>query len=230
MILSPPVLPPPYRRISSPSVTVADRSEYKAPSSLTSGFGALMELEYELRDATQRGRFENGTPRYDTIARVLWAQQGQLCANIALLGQRYELLPHPFRFRAFDEIPKRIATARTACRNKEDAALLDDLIAQHTDIVHKIRELVVKRADGQRGELILSQVSHHHDAMVWTLTGLRAEDEAIRVRGTQATSAGEIAGSAIGNWENEGGKGKLKTEQYTPVPASQWRSGGSNFQ
>jgi hypothetical protein len=235
MILSPSVMSPPYRRISSsvPSVPVADRSEYKtAPSPLTSGFGALMELEYELRDATQRGRFEEGTPRFDTIARVLWAQQGQLCANIVLLGQRNALLPYPFRFRALDQIPKRMAAARVICGTKEDSGLLDDLIVLHTDIVQKISELVLRGADGQPGELILSQISHHHDAMVWSLTALRAEDEAKRKREAQAASAGEFALSAVGNWEaeSEGGTGSVAGERYMAVPTSDWRSGGINFQ
>jgi hypothetical protein len=235
MILSPAVMPPPYRRISSsvPMLRIADRSECKTtPSPLTSGFGALMELEYELRDATQRGRFENGMPRFDTIARVLWLQQGQLCANIVLLGKRYALLPHPFRFRALDQIPKRMAAAHGASGTKEDSDLLGDLIVQHTDIVQKISELVLRGADGQPGELILSQISHHHDAMVWSLTALRAEDEAKRKRQAQAASASEFALSAVGNWEaeSESGTGSIAGERYMAVPTCDWRSGGINFQ
>jgi hypothetical protein len=90
---------------------------------------------------------------------------------------------------------------------------------------------VVKRADGQRGELILSEVSRHHKEMVLVLTDLRKDDAVTRDRTRPQTSSGSTIDAAFGVWESEGGGGKdMSADQRlrrAAPRAGAWRSDGA---
>ena len=181
--------------------------------SLTSGFGAVMEQERDLQASTLGCVGAETGPRSTDVDRILRHQETQLGANIALLGQRYEMLPSPGRFRALQ------GKARPPARRVAGAADDDDplraLIAQHVGLLGNIDVLIAQRPDGQRGELILNEVARNHEEMAWMLTALIKEDESVRDRLPSpviaAAAPAPTPGTTEGNWENEGGAARTAT-------------------
>lgn len=175
-----------------------------AQPSLTSGFGAVLEKEHDLQTATEgSSRFLSGHQARE-IDRILHHQHSRLGANIALLEQRYEALPNPQRFVNWNDLSRPPTKPRRTQSN--EAELLSDLIARHTDLLASIEALIGCAPDGQRGELILTEVSRSHQQMAWRLTALLKEDEAVaRLANDPGGQAPRSTTQAQENWENEGG-------------------------
>lgn len=178
------------------------RDNDTVPPPLTSGFGTVMEREYDLQALTRNYVGTASGPHAAAIDRILRVQQEKLGANIALLGERYETLPHPVRFDALRRHP---AIARTSAE-AEPLCALPALVAQHLGMLGNINTLIAQREDGERGELILTEVARNHEEMAWMLTALLKEDESVRDRlPLPVTATAPAAGSSEAGWENEGG-------------------------
>ena len=146
-----------------------------AQPSLTSGFGAVMEQEGNIQSATERGLGTDKGPNSAAIDRVLRNQGVRLGANIALLAQRYEMLPHPVRFESLHRRhgPLTLAPQATASGAGDT---LPSLIAQHRSLLRKIEMLIRQRPDGQRGEIILAEIARNHVEMASILATLINEN------------------------------------------------------
>lgn len=182
----------------------AGPDDQTAEPSLTSGFGAVLEHEHELKASVAGYIGTDESVHADAIDRILQNQQDRLSANIALLQERYEMLPHPSRFdalRAPLTPPSKARYTRTELRN---ADMLPTLVAQHRKMMGDIATLIAQRADGQRGELILGEVARNHEEMAWMLMALLNED-AVRDRVTIPVVGVPVTTVPEGNWENEGG-------------------------
>lgn len=182
-----------------------DLQNTTAQPALTSGFGAVIEKEHALQDTTE-GSLGHANGQHTTeLDRILRDQHSRLGANIALLEQRYEALPKPERFVSWNDRRHPPVTARR--KVSEDAIdLLPDLIARHTALLADIEALIHSMPDGQRGELILTEVSRNHEEMAWMLTALMRDDES--VKGIAHDTGGDAAHETRGaqeNWDNEGG-------------------------
>jgi hypothetical protein len=176
----------------------AGASNDTAQPSLTSGFGSVLEKEHDLQTATEGSFGHVRGNRTAEIDRILHHQHSRLGANIALLEQRYEALPKSERFVSWRD---RTRTPTKPRHMRCDAnKVLPDLIAQHTSLLASIDALIGCAPDGQRGELILTEVGRNHEEMARMLASLLKEDE----------SAKHIAHDRSGersqeNWDNEGG-------------------------
>ncbi|HVS52375.1 MAG TPA: hypothetical protein VHD62_08470 [Opitutaceae bacterium] len=152
-----------------------DLQNTTAQPALTSGFGAVIDKEHDLQTATEglvgHVNGEHGT----AIDRILRHQHSRLGANIALLEQRYEALPNPERFVHWnDRRHPPAAPRRLELRDTTEA--LPELIARHVGLLADIEALIGCVPDGQRGELILNEVSRRHEEMAWMLNALLKED------------------------------------------------------
>ena len=171
---------------------------------LTSGFGAVLEKERDLRSATEDSFGQASADHSTNVDRILHHQHSRLGANIALLEQRYEALPKPQRFVNWHDRGRPPAKPRRTERN--DAELLPNLVAQHTRLLMDIDALIGSAPDGQRGELILTEVSRSHEEMAWMLTALLKEDEsATRIAQDRSRECSGGSSLAQENWDNEGG-------------------------
>ncbi len=192
---------------------------------LTSGFGAVIEKERDLQAATRRAFGQVNRHHAHDVDRILRHQQSRLGANISLLEQRYEALPKPERFASWNE---RLHPTNTllGLEDRENSQVLPELVARHAGLQADIETLIELAPDGQRGELILGEVSRNHEEMAWMLTALLKED---------ATSAGVTDHDGDGtpnslnqaeeNWDNEGGLpgpvlGQLDPPKPCAAPAS----------
>jgi hypothetical protein len=180
------------------------RNNTAAPP-LTSGFGAVIEKERVLLSATAGSLGHASGQHSAEIDRILRHQHSRLSANIALLEQRYEALPNPERFARWNDrrapplTPRRIAP-------RDEPEVLPELIARHTGLLADIEALIDGGPDGQRGELILTEVSRNHQEMAWMLTALLKEDETVtRLPPEQGADASGATSGAQENWDNEGG-------------------------
>jgi hypothetical protein len=185
-----------------------DARNDSAQPSLTSGFGAVIEKEQDLRSATEGsfGRF-NG-PHSADLDRILHHQHSQLSANIALLEQRYESLPKPERFMQWHERARPPVHPRRV--QPDEIELLPGLVAQHTRLLADIDALIACAPDGQRGELILTEVSRRHEEMAWMLTALLKDDESTsRIAQERSGRRNGESIRAQENWDNEGGPVRL---------------------
>ena len=175
---------------------------------LTSGFGAVIGKEQELQAATRAQVGEDHGARAADIDRLLGEQQIRLGANVALLAQRYEMLPNPLRFEPI-HTPHRPLTRRRRTAVQVSRGVLHDLVARHVNLRRDLEALIALRADGQRGELILSEVRRNHEEMAAMLSAFL--DELLAVRDALPTPI--LARDATvprpmiseGSWENEGG-------------------------
>lgn len=175
-----------------------------AQPSLTSGFGAVIEKERDLQSATEGSFGLVRGPHSADLDRILHHQHSRLGANIALLEERYEALPKPERFVNWHDRARPPAQPRR--QQQDEAALLPELVAQHTRLLSDIEALINCAPDGQRGELILTEVSRSHEEMAWMLTALLKEDASMRRIANDPGS--ERIGESIRsqeNWDNEGG-------------------------
>lgn len=175
---------------------------------LTSGFGSVLELEHELQAATRETIAGVEGEHAVAIARVLHQQARRLDGNIALLGQRYEMLPHPARFQALqrERAPDAPVGTRWTDPPADRLGGLDALVVLHDGLIENIRRLTAKRPDGQRGALILAEVSRRHEAMVSVLAALIQGDDAPQARDA-AIAAERVLPERERDWENEGGRG-----------------------
>lgn len=175
---------------------------------LTSGFGAVIEKEQELQAATKAQVGEDHGARAADIDRMLGQQQIRLGANLALLAQRYEMLPNPLRFEPI-HTPHRPLTRKRRTAVQKSRGVLHDLVARHVSLRRDLEALIALRADGQRGELILSEVCRNHEEMAAKLSAFLDELLAVRdalpmpIVARHATLPRPIISE--GSWENEGG-------------------------
>ena len=172
---------PPKRFASSlsfrPIVTRATASrDNTAQPALTSGFGAVLEQEEDIQSWTQKCLDTGHAPHSAAVDRILRHQDIRLGANIALLAQRYQMLPHPARFQTLQERHPRLSPSPEPTV-ADAGSVLPGLIAQHLDLLQKIEALIRQRPDGQRGELILAEIARNHEEMAWKLTALLNEDD-----------------------------------------------------
>ncbi len=161
-----------------------------------------MEQELKLQSSTEDGLAWANGPQAESILLVLRDQQARLGANVALLEQLYEMLPHPERFGV---LRAKLAEARTNAAGPDPSAQLPELIAQHLRLLRHIEILVGEGLDGQRGELILRQVARSHQEMAWGLTALIKVDYTEQDRVIPPIVPMPAAAAAVERWENEGG-------------------------
>jgi hypothetical protein len=174
-----------------------------AQPSLTSGFGAVIEKEYELQSATE-GSFGQVSGEHPIeLDRILRDQHSRVGANIALLEQRYERPPSPTCFVNWQDRSRPFITPGHARRAETE--LLPGLIALHTKLLSDIEALIDCAPDGQRGELILTAISRNHEEMAWMLTALLREDETVVPFPDNVASHEKGSSSAEESWDNEGG-------------------------
>lgn len=182
-----------------------DRQNDTAQPPLTSGFGAVIEKEHDLKSATEGSLGHVNGEHATELDRILRHQHSRLGANIALLEQRYEALPSPERFVNWNERRHPPSAARRT-EDRDETELLPDLIARHTGLLADIEALIRCVPDGQRGELILTEVSRNHEEMAWMLMALLNEDA---TRASFVDEGGRRAAKstrqAEENWDNEGG-------------------------
>lgn len=179
-----------------------------AEPSLTSGFGTVIDHERTLEASTEASLLALDQTSSTALRRILGDQRNQLGTNIALLEQRYQALPHPERFQAL----RLLGTLPKGARHNAATSAADPLpplIAQHRTLLGNIASLMARRADGQRGELILAEVARRHEAMTWTLIALGEPTDAARdtlpVRVFAGAPSAFSSSAEEGNWENEGG-------------------------
>lgn len=176
-----------------------------AQPSLTSGFGAVLVKEHDLQTATEDSFGQGRRPHSTGMDRILRHQHSRLGANIALLGQRYEALPSPERFISWRD--RKHPPGKPRRTRRAETEVLPDLIARHTCLLADIAALIRCAPDGQRGELILSEVSRNHEEMTGILQALLKKDEPAMHLGD-----GRVADSTGGTkraqerWDNEGGQ------------------------
>ena len=173
--------------------------------SLTSGFGAVIEKERELRNATDDSCGHVTGNHTLQVDRLLQRQHSRLGANIALLEQRYESLPNPERFAIWHGRRGPPTTARKVVE-REEVDLLTELIARHRGLVSDIAALISRAPDGQRGEVILTEVGRNHEQMAVMLTALLNDDASIARSLRDAVARPGGTNRAQQNWENEGGR------------------------
>ena len=192
--------------------TRSDRGRDTAQPPLTSGFGAVMEQEEKIQCATERSVGGDKGPKSAAIDRILRDHGTRLGANIALLEQRYETLPHPSRFKMLRANPDRLSTAEHAVIGCDDG-ILSALASQHVALLGKIETLIRQRPDGQRGELILAEIARNHEEMARMLTALVNDDESLRDMVPLSASEAPVPALPKGEaaWENEGGAGQVGT-------------------
>lgn len=175
-----------------------------AQPSVTSGFGAVIEKERDLQSATESSFGRAGGRHSVDLDRILHHQHSRLGANIALLEERYEALPKPERFVNWHDRER--PPAQPWRTQPEEVELLPNLVAQHTRLLADIDALIDCAPDGQRGELILTEVSRSHEEMAWMLTALVKEDDSTkRIAHDRNTDGLGGLGFAQENWDNEGG-------------------------
>src|ERR1043166_6123044 len=146
---------------------------------LASGFGAVMEQEQKIQSFTEEYIGADNGPHSAAIDRILRQQQTRLGANIALLEQRYEMLP-PARIQTRHAKHPPLSYARRIMATPDDSGVLQKLVAQHLDLIRNIETLIDQRPDGQRGTLILAEIARNHEDMAWMLTALLKEEDSVR--------------------------------------------------
>ncbi len=192
-------------------------------ANLTSGFSSVMEQEHDLQNLTHQYLGTVNGRDSGIINRILCTQQVTLGANIALLEQRYELLPHAERFHVSHGRLAATDPAADRPSGRTSMELLPDLVAHHIDLLRKIDALVARGSNGQRGELILTEVARNHEQMACTLTALLKGDDKMHdgsaetaVAPVATTSPAAIAANAA--WENEGGPVRPTPPPVSPAP------------
>lgn len=196
---------PPRAPLGGTTTRAVFGSDHTAQPPLTSGFGAVMEQEVNIQSSTEKCLDARTGPHSAALGRILRHQGRRLGANIALLEQRYEMLPHPARFQTLHAPHGRLSLVHEA--PVADAGdVLPSLIAQHLALLRKIETLISQRPDGQRGELILAEIARNHEEMAWMLTALLTEDTTAARR---VADGGERAARGVKQaeeaWDNEGG-------------------------
>ncbi|HUR57153.1 MAG TPA: hypothetical protein VM029_05560 [Opitutaceae bacterium] len=143
--------------------------------SLTSGFAVVIEHEHDIRAATTGYLADQDAWRSDALERLLRQQQTQVAANIALLKQRYEMLPHPERFQALHQTLPRLSKSRGKTETRERASPLTALITEHVRLLESIDRLIARGREQHHAEHLLAEVARNHEEMAWELTALRGD-------------------------------------------------------
>lgn len=195
--------PPPSGGIVTRAQSDAQNTTARPP--LTSGFGAVIEKEHDLQTAIEGSVGQVSGAHAVEIDRILRHHHAQLSANIALLAQRYEALPSPERFVSWTSRRHSLEAPRPP-GHYDEIELLPELISRHNSLLASIEALIGCGHDGQRGELILSEISRNHEEMAWMLTALLKEDAtAMRTPGEGGESASPTLDPAESRWVTEGG-------------------------
>ncbi|ACB74517.1 hypothetical protein [Opitutus terrae] len=177
-----------------------DRGSDTAQPSLASGFGAVLDHERDLQQAIEAYLRVDDSVYATSLHHVVREQRARVGRNIALLEQRYEAVPRPERGR--DRRGRSAASISAVADFRADP--LRQLIVQHENLLTDIAALVVGRADGQRGELILAEVARSHEEMAGTLMDLAFPETSLRdAPPAPAVANFEVAGSAVGGWRRD---------------------------
>lgn len=199
---------PSFSPLGDATARTAVSSNLLPPPPLTSGFGTVMEHEEDIQSSTEEYLGADKGPNSAAIDRILQYQAARLGANIALLEQRYETLPHPGRFQILQAKHNRLSAAHPIAGTGV-IGTLRHLIVQHLNLLRKIETLIGQRPDGQRAELILAEMVRNHEEMAWMLTALIKEDDSVRdmlpIPIIAAAAAASKNEASEANWENEGG-------------------------
>jgi hypothetical protein len=189
-----------------------------------------MEKEQELQCATDEYLGEVNGRHCATIDRILRQQRQRLGANVALLEQRFDMLPHPERFQSWSgrHIPP---TAKRRVPEPESIVVLPRLVVQHLRLARHIEALITCSSDREHGELILTQVGRNHDEMAGILTTLLKGDETVRdlepLPALGVAPAPPVASAPAENWENEGGALRPPTAAATTTPVAEMDGAGT---
>jgi hypothetical protein len=184
-----------------------DPENTTAEPALRSGFGAVIAKEHALQDATERSVGYIVGPHATRLDRMLRHHHSRLGANIALLEQRYEASPSPERFLSWGARRDPPASPRRG-EGRNGIELIPDLIGRHAGLLADIRALMSSAPDGQRGELILTEVGHNHEQMAWMLMALLKDDDCVKhIAPDAAGDAAREARGAEDNWVSDGGAG-----------------------
>jgi hypothetical protein len=200
---------PPPQPLSRGTTTRASAGrDNTAQPPLTSGFGTVMEMEQAMRSSTEAELGRDNGPKSTAIDRILGQQLMLLDANLALLAQRYEMLPNPARFASVPGAPDPLAPSGTDAASDGAAGWMASLVAEHLNLGRAVEALIIRRPDGQRGELILAEIARNHSEMAWMLTALLNEDAGVDrplvPRAASDQPRPDPAGGEV-DWENEGG-------------------------
>lgn len=184
------------------SSSVVGRRAEALPPPAASGIGAVQEQERDLLSATDSFLSGQNGPLSAALHGALREQRSQLGGKIELLKQRYKM---PSSAIAADgaQGPTESVHAELA---PENMGALPVLIAQHRTVLSTIASLITQGFDGQRGNLILTEVASCHENMATDLNHLLAENPALAdfAAAPKAARAAPTT-SAEARWENEGG-------------------------
>ena len=172
---------------------------------LPSGFSAVIKKEYDLQAITE-GSLRHVTGHHSAeIDRILRHQQSRLSANIALLDERYEALPGPERLASRNE-RHQVTNPTLGFEDRDESQVLPDLVTRHACLQTDIEGLIERAPDGQRGKLILREVSRNHEEMAWMMRALLKEDAtSVPMAEDGGDRAPRGASQAEESWDNEGG-------------------------
>lgn len=199
-----------------------------AQPAVTSGFGTVIEKEQMLLRTTEGCFGQYAGEHAAGLNRILRNQHARLGANIALLEQRYEALPNPERFVNWHSRGSAAAPPRS--QPQAQIERLPELVTQHARLRADIEALILRSPDGQRGELILNEVSRSHEEMAWMLNALVMDDASAKI--IEDERGGGREGDAIRAqeaWANEGGSAHTEppmssAEQGGPYPLINYKS------
>jgi hypothetical protein len=174
--------------------------------SLTSGFGAMLVAEHDLRDQLRALIAAGHGDQAGSVARVLPNHVLQLDAIIALLERRDRLLPHPVRFDALDACATAQMNPLRKLPQNLDAPFAH-LVTINQTLRRELEVLIEQSGHLDADETSLREAARRHGEMESMLTALIKEN----------ASPGNVpkveAAKVEGVWENEGGHG-------APPPAS----------
>lgn len=172
-----------------------------------SGFGTVLEHEHTLQSSTSRSLHAVSRPHADTIDRTLRSQGNRLDYIMSLLKRRCDLLPCPARFDVMARFHRRMRTpASGAASTTPEPRDLVDLVAQHRDLLDRIRWLARPHARGDRGEALLAEAVRSHAHMIWWLTILLEEEAGGHAESFPANQISQrTEATTEAGWENEGG-------------------------
>lgn len=197
----------------SPAAAAHGPSAAVAHAPLTSGFGSVLEKEHILQSSIEGVLRTAERVRPVDLDRILRHQQARIGTNIVLLEQRNEMLPHPARFLPLHGKHASIPTSRRTGPESASDGPLPKLVAQHVTVASDIDALIAHGSNGQRGDIILSEVARSHEEMAWLLTALLQEDRSTRDRLDQVAPENQPPGAAVARWENDGGALPETTER-----------------
>lgn len=178
--------------------TLRSPDKHTPPEHFTSGFGAVIVAEHDLRD--QLYAFVAAGHSGD-IMRILQHHALQLDVIIALLDRRDKLLPYPQRFEALDKCTSiAMYPLRNFSRNLDEP--LGHLAKLHQTLRQGIEALIDQSGHHDSDEISLREAARRHAEMESTLIALQNKNDNQRASTVEAGNA-EVA------WENEGGHGAV---------------------